>query len=920
MTAAVEQATWPPTSRYVALDCPFLTPQGHLIYAEAESAEVKAVPEPTGEQLRRAFKKSSAEGLLQLATLRQEAALPPALAYWRTFGERYLTELCHSPEHEGVPVAPPAPPAADLAAMVEAAPPMLGGEYLQTGTLERLWAELDECVREGVAATPGGLSAWLRARSPVWHCVGRVCLHLAENKRDAECPFAFLATYAPGLVDGRRVRYLPLGNALKEYAGAHNKKALVNLLTPVQRAADRCGWMRELVDSGEVFHPLRWTPNEAHRFLQDVPLLEESGVLVRVPDWWRKAPPRVRVNVSVGSVGQAHFTVQSMLDFSVNVALDGEPLTDEEWARILAGGDGLVFLKGRWVEVDRARLASALEHWKEVERAAGGDGISFIEGMRLLAGAPRDADLDGQAMGQCEDWSEVHAGEWLDERLRELREPHRLQTVLPGRDLCATLRPYQETGAKWLWFLSRLGMGACLADDMGLGKTIQVISLLLMLKRERQGGPAAPALLVLPASLLANWKSELERFAPSLAACFLHPSQMKAEDLARAATQPADFLANVDVVLTTYGMATRLEWLSSVGWSLVVLDEAQAIKNAAARQTRAVKQLKADARIALTGTPVENRLSDLWSIFSFLCPGLLGSAKEFASFVKQIEARERDQYAPLRRLVSPYILRRLKTDKTIIADLPEKTEVRAFCGLTKKQAALYQQSVRELAEALDSADGIQRRGIVLSFILRLKQICNHPAQWLGTGAYEPQESGKFRRLGEICEEIAARQGKALVFTQFREMTRPLAAFLQTVFGRPGLVLHGQVAVGKRKGLVDDFQREDGPPFLVLSLKAGGTGLNLTAASHVIHFDRWWNPAVENQATDRAFRIGQKQNVMVHKFVCQGTIEEKIDALIRDKKHLADDILETGVPAMITEMDNAALLNLIRLDMSKVEEE
>jgi non-specific serine/threonine protein kinase len=353
---------------------------------------------------------------------------------------------------------------------------------------------------------------------------------------------------------------------------------------------------------------------------------------------------------------------------------------------------------------------------------------------------------------------------------------------------------------------------------------------------------------------------------------------------------------------------------------LVVLDEDQAIKNPAARQTRAVKRLKAQARIVLTGTPVENRLTDLWSIFDFLCPGLLGSVKTFGEMVKRLEKREREQYAPLRRLVGPYILRRLKTDKSIIADLPDKTEMQAFCRLTKKQAVLYEQSTRELAEALDGADGIRRRGVILSFILRFKQICNHPAQWLASGGYAPEDSGKFQRLSELGEEIAARQEKALVFTQFREVTEPLAGHLKTVFGRPGLVLHGQVPVGKRKKLVDEFQREDGPPFFVLSLKAGGTGLNLTAASHVIHFDRWWNPAVENQATDRAFRIGQKKNVVVHKFVCQGTIEEKIDALIRDKTALAGEILEGGAPKLITEMNDKELLKLVRLDASAIGED
>ena len=401
---------------------------------------------------------------------------------------------------------------------------------------------------------------------------------------------------------------------------------------------------------------------------------------------------------------------------------------------------------------------------------------------------------------------------------------------------------------------------------------------------------------------------------------FAHPSQTAASDLKRAANDPWEFLRGADLVITTYSMVARLSWLSSVPWRLIALDEAQAVKNPAARQTRAVKQLKGAAKIVLTGTPVENRLTDLWSIFDFLCPGLLGSVKTFGEFVKRLEKRQQADYAPLRKLVAPYILRRLKTDRAIIADLPEKTEMQAFCQLAKKQAVLYQQAVQELARILKEKEGIERRGTILAFILRLKQICNHPAQWLASGDYRPEDSGKFRRLGELCDEIAQRQEKTLVFTQFREMAAPLETWLRTVFGRPGLVLHGQIPVGKRKQLVDEFQRDDGPPFFVLSLKAGGTGLNLTAASHVIHFDRWWNPAVENQATDRAFRIGQKKNVVVHKFVCQGTIEEKIDAMIRDKTKLSAEILEAGVPKLITEMGDRELLELVKLDVSTIGEE
>jgi non-specific serine/threonine protein kinase len=348
----------------------------------------------------------------------------------------------------------------------------------------------------------------------------------------------------------------------------------------------------------------------------------------------------------------------------------------------------------------------------------------------------------------------------------------------------------------------------------------------------------------------------------------------------------------------------------------VALDEAQAIKNPATRQARAVKEVGTGRRVVLTGTPVENRLSDLWSVFDFLNPGLLGSGRSFGAYVKELSTRGPGGYGPVRRLVRPYILRRLKTDKRVIADLPEKTEVRAYCPLAPIQAALYERAVRDLAERLEKSEGIERRGAVLAAILRFKQICNHPAHALGDGEYDPAKSGKFGRLREICEELAERQEKALVFTQFREITGPLAEFLTDVFGRQGLVMHGGTPVGRRRELVTMFQREDGPPFFVLSLKVGGIGLNLTAAGHVIHFDRWWNPAVENQATDRAFRIGQTKNVLVHKFVCRGTIEERIDSLIGEKTDLAHEILEEGVEKRLTEMSNQELLQFVELDLSR----
>ena len=538
--------------------------------------------------------------------------------------------------------------------------------------------------------------------------------------------------------------------------------------------------------------------------------------------------------------------------------------------------------------------------------------------MRLLSGATLPGDTIAPPTTTAE-WTGIVPGKALAEAIEDLRSLTSVDNAEP-RGLQTRLRRYQQEGVRWLRFLTQLGLGVCLADDMGLGKTVQVIALLLDLKREAeiQKRAVAPSLLVVPASLLANWQAELIRFAPSLGTSIVHPSEWpkKPEAPSSADSLMAPENTGSDLVITTYGMLPRHRRLAERTWNLVILDEAQAIKNAATRQARAVKELKCSARIALTGTPIENRLSDLWALFDFLNPGLLGGAKAFAGLTKRLAAGGHNHYGPLRSLIQPYILRRLKTDKRVISDLPEKTEQNAFCSLSKRQAALYQRAVDELATAVQQAEGIQRRGIVLAFLMRLKQICNHPSQATGDGIYEPKQSGKYDRLREICEELAARQQRVLVFTQFREITAPLAEFLAGVFGRPGLVLHGDTPVSKRRTLVLTFQRDDGPPFFVLSLKAGGIGLNLTAASHVIHFDRWWNPAVENQATDRAFRIGQKHNVLVYKFVCRGTIEERIDALISSKINLAKDLVEGSREQLLTEMDNDQLLRFVSLDIHK----
>ena len=899
MTASLEprQALW-------------LSPRGHLHlapYAEAPVVEADLLVD-----LSEAFGRGAGFGLLRLGAGEVGRGLPAVFGFWRDFGARFVAGICMGSDGDVTSSGPTLGLLTEFEALAGSAPPMPGAEYLTAEVLQALWQELSDSFMVEQRESGLGVQGFLRTFNPVWNVMGRVHFNLAENRKDLDLPFAFLATYTGGLSAQGRAQHLPLGQALKEYGRAEDKDRLLSLLLPIQRAAEGCEWLRAMVDAGEIFHPLRWSAPEAFQLLREVPALEAAGVVVRMPAGWKTGrPPRPKVSGTVGAGKPSGLGMDALLDFRMAVTLDDETLTPEEVKALLASTQGLALIRGRWIEVDPDRLLDTMAKFHEAETLANTGGMSFFEAMRLLSGAgivSRNEDEPDTLA-----WAQVVAGPWLAETLKGLRAPEGLAVVDPGQELKGTLRPYQQAGVRWLHLLAGLGLGACLADDMGLGKTIQVIALLLVMKRQ---GPTRPSLLVAPASLLANWAMELERFAPSLTFLVAHPSVLAADLLK---TEPPG-LAEVDLVITTYGFVLRSPWLKELRFRRVILDEAQAIKNPGAKQTRQVKLLKADSRIALTGTPVENRLGDLWSIFDFLNPGLLGTAKAFTNYTKGLLDRTGNPYGPLRDLVRPYILRRVKSDRSIIQDLPDKTELKAYCPLTRMQAALYQDAVKELMEQLEAADGIQRRGLVLSFLMRFKQICNHPSQWLGDGAWQAETSGKFGRLRELCETIAARQEKVLVFTQFRETTGPLASFLATLFGRDGLVLHGETPVAKRRELVRRFQEDETVPFFVLSLKAGGAGLNLTAASHVIHFDRWWNPSVENQATDRAFRIGQKRNVMVHKFICRGTVEERIDALIESKRQLTEDLLEGGKELNLTELKDDELLRLVSLDLTVAMEE
>ena len=900
-----------------------LTPGGRIVVHDSDEPgpELSA---SARKHILAAFESSPAAGILHLGVTEPATELHESLGWWRDFGRMFVAGVCAALD----PLQPerfiaPAPDPEAFDAHAEAVPPMPGAELITPVVLEGLWYGLGDALRARAGSAAGGVSGWLRSESSLWNVVGRVCLHLAENRRDPKRPFAFMATYVHRVTGRAQPAHLPLQRALKEYAGQRNRKKLLAVLAPLSRAAEESEFLGGLLASGRIFQPLAWTAAEAHRFLLETAVYENAGLVIRTPDWWNpKAPPRPQVSVTVGARPPSLLGVDSLLDFDVAITLGGERLTAGELDQLLASSEGLALIRGKWVEVDADRLREVLDGWKNAQQRSAALGIPFGEAMRLLAGVRLGEAADDADGPAAPEWSNVAAGPWLREQLAALRDAAPPAEAAADAGLRAVLRPYQERGVGWLLTLRRLGLGGCLADDMGLGKTIQALAVFCLAAQEGEDGEAAregeegPDLLIAPASLLENWRREAARFAPRLRVLIAHPSRIPAS---RLKTLSAAALRGHDLVVTTYGTVRGTSWMRERRWRSVVLDEAQAVKNPDAKQTRAVKAIPAGWKLALTGTPVENRLTDLWSLFDFLNPGLLGTGKAFQRAAKTMAADRKQGYAPLRRLLRPYILRRLKTDRSIIADLPDKTEVTAFCALSRKQAALYERAVSDLRRALEEEDGMKRRGVVLAFLTRFKQICNHPSQWLGDGGFDPAESGKFARLREIGEAVAARQDKALVFTQFRALLPPLAAFLDRVFGRPGLMLHGGTPVRKRAGIVRRFQEDERTPFLALSLKAGGVGLNLTAASHVIHFDRWWNPAVEDQATDRAYRIGQHRNVLVHKFVCRGTLEERIDAMIAEKRKLAGEVLSGGAETAITELSDDELVGLVELDLARAVE-
>lgn len=643
-------------------------------------------------------------------------------------------------------------------------------------------------------------------------------------------------------------------------------------------------------------------------------VLEDAGYKVIVPAWWtpkgrQRAKIRLKAKGKSASGGsdksKSYFSFETLVEYQYELSIGDEAVSEPEWRRLVNAKTSLVQFRGQWIELDRDKMQQMLEFWQKQQ--AENPEMSLLDFMRLTADGEDGVEVD------------FERDRTLSEMLSKLSDKSRLETIADPEQLHGTLREYQKRGVSWLHYLENLGLNGCLADDMGLGKTVQVIARLVQEKElaEQDGiQRIPPTLLVAPTSVVGNWQKEIEKFAPHLRAIVHHGSQR--------AKETKDFKAACrehDVVITSFTLARKdAKLLGGVNWHRVVLDEAQNIKNPKAAQTKAILKLSANHRLALTGTPVENRLLDLWSIFNFLNPGYLGKEAQFRkNFEVPIQKNnQQSRSATLKKLVEPFILRRVKTDQAIIKDLPDKVEQKLYCNLTKEQASLYEATIKDVEEKLQEAEGIQRKGLILSTLLKLKQICNHPMQFLQDGSdFTPERSHKLSRLTEMITEVMEEGESLLVFTQFTEIGDALEKFIRHTGHYNTYYIHGGVNRNKRERMIAEFQDpETEPSVFILSLKAGGVGITLTKANHVFHFDRWWNPAVEDQATDRAFRIGQKKNVFVHKFVAIGTLEERIDQMIEDKKKLAGAIVGSD-EGWLTELDNEAFKQLIALNKSAI---
>ena len=855
--------------------------------------------------LKEAFKKGPSHGLLSLANLELTEKENTAVSFWQSFGKLCLKEFCFSCDLE----IPQNVSEEKLKKLLQTSYFESKGEKLTLEHLTTLSQSLILLLKEE-ASTYENPRNFIKEKFPEWEDVGKVHFHLAENPKEGSSGFIFLATYTTKLSNKKRLQHITLGKALAESLKSDKKSETIKLLRPLHKASEKSSFLKQLIESKKIYQACSLSSFEAYEFLEAFESFEKEGIKVKLPQSWEgQKPSKPKVTLALEEKDQESFVnFHALFQFRPRLTLEGRNLTKEEEAKILESGEGLIKIRGKWISLNREKLSRVLSYWEKA-KSLQENGLSFPEALKILnKGFLNLSSYQGPQEDLAE--LETRAEGGFQQLLEALKKPSTLDerdiNQILEKQLRATLRPYQKEGVKWLCFLKERELGGCLADDMGLGKTIQVISVLLI-DKQRNKTPEKTSLLVVPSSLLGNWAEEIQKFAPSLKFQILHP---RFEISRKNIDSFRERKGSCDLVITSYKMLESISWLKKETWNFFILDEAQTIKNPDNIQTKAAKKIISLCKLALTGTPIENKLLDLWSIFDFCLPGLLGTLKEFKLF--HASMIEKESFLPLKQTVEPYLLRRLKTDKSIITDLPQKIEKPVYCLLTEEQIRLYKEALAEMSKSLkEESDDKKRKGLILRYLMKFKQICNHPSQFLSDNDYDETKSGKFFALKRIASHIERRGEKILVFTQFKEITDILDSFLEKIFKKKGCVIHGGVSPEKRKESVELFQKNQDYPYFILSLKAGGSGLNLTRANHVVHFDRWWNPAAENQASDRSFRIGQKKNVIIHKFITKGTLEEKIDHLVSQKEKLITDIIEPSKLG-ITEMSNHEILNLLSL--------
>jgi non-specific serine/threonine protein kinase len=826
------------------------------------------------------FSSNKYEALLHLSFLENQKWFSPMLKYIHSISEVFLEHLIRSSGIEALRDQVEVPLTDDLIhSFIDQKPFIIGNEFITSDWVCNQWNKLLLTYQKEISEYSGSVSNYFDTKNPNLHIADRIFFHLMEYDHE-DYPFAFMATYAK---KGKgHALHVPLKSALEEFKNDHGQ--VISLISSVLNVSNKSVLIAGLIESGELFHPIGLTTTETYQFLNEINIYEEHGIMCRVPNWWKRRNKNFSLSLKIGDEIPSHVGIDAILDFKPVIDFKQDEISVEELKQFSEMAEGLIRYKGQWIEVNHNQINNIIENFETVIKKTQNNDFTLLDIMK------QNID-DATGIPSIE----VTNGEWVNSMLLKMTNPERFIEETPSDRFNATLRHYQLGGLNWLMTMNQLKLGACLADDMGLGKTIQILALI-----DKKLETLSKTLLVVPASLIGNWEHEINKFAPHLKYKILH--KMRNKDL--------DINEDFNVYITTYNMVSRIDAIGETNWDLLILDEAQAIKNSSTKQSKNIKLINSKMRLALTGTPIENSLGDLWSLFDFLNPGLLGTQTEFKKLVRKMQNSEHG-YKKLRQMIQPFLLRRVKTDKNIISDLPDKIEIIDYPTLSKKQITLYKSLVDDIMRKLETTTHAERLGLILSSLTKFKQICNHPDQYLGLKDYSKRSSGKFELLEDLVLTIKSKHEKVIVFTQFKEMTQPISDLLESIYDKEGYVLHGGTPVKKRQEMVESFNSDFNIPFMVLSLKAGGTGLNLTSANHVIHFDRWWNPAVENQATDRAFRIGQTKDVMVHKFVTQGTIEEKIDKMIEEKQSLAQELLEVKGEKWITELSNKELHDLFK---------